>query len=169
MRSNPILLNIETSLLDRNHKPLSPEEFRHLTMVLQTLFGGNAHNVEFYDLPESSYMKPQFQSRDFASLSLNKNDEKKFADWLKTANLSAVQIAEDFLARGYKVSVTWVTNNNAFCLSVIGTEACRNNKNSIMTSWSDQLEETFFIAAYKHLVLCNDGEWPIAGTDNRWG
>lgn len=169
MRANPTILNIEAFLTDHKRKPLTPHEFHHLKSVLANLFGGSADTVYFYDVPSEDYMKGQFRDRNFASISLNKSDEKKFQAWVESQNLSAVQIAEDFLARGYKISVTWVTNNNAFCLSVIGTDECRTNKQAIMTSWSDTLEETFFIAAYKHLVMCNEGDWPIAGTDNRWG
>jgi len=73
------------------------------------------------------------------------------------------------LGQGYKVSMTWVDQNTAFCIAVTGTENSKYNNGKSMTSWSDSLEEGLFIAVYKHLVIFGGKEWVGQDVQKRWG
>lgn len=114
-------------------------------------------------------MAGQFRQKTFASVSLTRGDEDKFQEWRDSGNYNAVMAMQDFTGRGYKVSITWVVDSNAFCVSVIGTDDCSHNKDTILTSWSDDLEEAVMIAAYKHFEMCGDGSWPTNANGQRWG
>lgn len=163
------ILNVEQFLLDKKNTPLKIPEFRHLTRVLQTILGGNPGNVFFYDPPTEEFMAGQFRNKEFASLTLSSSDEKKFLEWIAETKMTAIGSASGFLGEGYKLSVSWVVSSNAFCLSVIGTDDCSHNKDVILTNWSDDLEEVFLLAAYKHIVLADSGEWPTSKSGNKWG
>ena len=128
-----------------------------------------ANPIIFRVLPTSEDLKMAFSNATFASVRLDGSEEKKFADWAKNLNTPLPELLNQFLGRGYKLSVTWVSKSNAFCVSVIGTPESRVNDNVIMTSWSDDLEEAFLIAAYKHFEVCGDDVWPTTNSSQRWG
>jgi hypothetical protein len=110
-----------------------------------------------------------YSTRTFANFTLTEDDARKFADWVQASSMQPLDALQEVIGQGYKVSVTWVMDSSAFCLSIIGTEDTKPNKNSIMTTWSDDLVEVMLLAAYKHLVLCDSGPWPTKENTRRWG
>lgn len=114
-------------------------------------------------------MAKRFNSKEFCALSLSKQDKTDFEQWLEKKVVSQQDAAGYFLENGYKLSCTWVRDSNAFCLSVIGTDDCHINQDAIMTSWSQDYVEVHQLALYKHVELCNEGEWPTQTSGERWG
>jgi len=114
-------------------------------------------------------MKKSYNAMSFAALSLTSADEKKYRDWAVDNTSDAQSLINGFCSQGYKVSITWVVESNAFCVSVIGTEDCIANKRAILTSWSDDILEALSIAVYKHVVMCDSGDWPTQDNTQRWG
>lgn len=111
----------------------------------------------------------RFQQSTFANLTLSRDDEKKFTDWVTKERPTPEGVMSNLLADGFKVSVSWVTDSNAFCFSVIGTENTKQHRNMVMTTWSDDLAEVILLAAYKHYLVCGGGEWPSTNSGERWG
>ena len=111
----------------------------------------------------------RFQSSTFASIRLTSADEKDFTTWVTKEKVDARALLDQFLGDGFKLSVSWVTDQNAFCFSIIGTDTTKNHRNLVMTSWADDLDEVIQIAGYKHFVLCNGDTWPTEDTTQRWG
>lgn len=111
----------------------------------------------------------RFSQSTFSSLKLEKSDEKKFTEWVSQTTPLPAAVILQFLGDGFKISCSWVADQNAFCFSVVGTENTKAHRNMVMTSWSDDFDEVVAIAAYKHYVMCDSGEWPTQDTSDRWG
>lgn len=111
----------------------------------------------------------KFVGKQFASIRLDRASEKEFTKWVSETKVRGFDAMERFLGDGYKVSATYVFDKSSFCVSVIGTEVTKPNQDKIMTSWSDELEEAFQIAGYKHYVICDGGDWPTQDNDAPWG
>jgi hypothetical protein len=111
----------------------------------------------------------RFNGSVFSTLRLEPAQEKEFTAWVVSNHIEPLEMLQEFLGQGFKVSVSYVVDQNAFCLSVIGTEATKQHKGQVMTSWSDDLTEVILIAAFKHIIVCDNGAWPIAESGSRWG
>jgi hypothetical protein len=111
----------------------------------------------------------QFSRSVFATLTIGAEEKRAFDKWFSSDDVTALSALTELLGAGFKVSCSWVVEQNAFCFTVIGTDATKKHKGVIMTSWSDDLEEVICMGAYKHFVMCNGDEWPVAGDGNRWG
>lgn len=119
--------------------------------------------------PTEEYAMARYDRSVFAALSLSTEDEKRFTEWVTQQKVEPVEAMKKFTGDGFKISVSWVFDQNSFCLSVIGTKETRLHDGMVMTSWSDDLEEVILIAAYKHYVVCDGGEWPTRENTQRWG
>lgn len=111
----------------------------------------------------------RWQQSTFAALSLSRDDEKKFTAWVSQNKPTAEGTISELLGAGFKISISWVTDSNAFCMSVIGTDETKQHRSMVMTTWSDDLAEVIIMAGYKHFVVCGGGEWPAANKGERWG
>lgn len=111
----------------------------------------------------------RFRGSEFSTLKLERADEKKFTEWVTKENPQPFSAITEMLGQGYKVSCSFVTDQNAFCFSIVGTDNSKINRNAVMTTWSDDLEEVILMAAYKHFVMCDGNEWPTRGEEQRWG
>lgn len=105
----------------------------------------------------------------FASVRLDKADAKALEAWRAEHKLTGLDVVSQLMGDGYKVSATYIADKSSFCVSIIGTEFTKPNASSIMTAWSDDLEEAMIIGAYKHYVLCDGGSWPTQNNDQPWG
>jgi len=111
----------------------------------------------------------RFTQSTFASITLTSENKKDFEKWASSSSLTALECMNKLMGDGFKVSASWVTDQNAFCCSIIGTDVTKHHKDMVMTSWSDDLEEVILIGTYKHYVLCNGDEWPTRDAGQRWG
>lgn len=126
------------------------------------------HPVRFKYIYRSIDMA--FAKREFSSLSLAKSDQKDIWDWAEKNKVNPLDSAIELGLEGYKLSFTWIDEQQSWCVSLIGTETTKPNQDKIMTSWSNDLGEAIVISAYKHAVLCDRGAWPIrSDEDGRWG
>ena len=111
----------------------------------------------------------RFNNSTFSTLRMSNQDEQQFTEFISSEKRTPVEWLQTLLGDGYKVSVSYVFDQNAFCLSVIGTDNTKQNKGVVMTTWSDDLEEVITMAAFKHFGMCQGGEWPTQANENRWG
>jgi hypothetical protein len=166
---DPLLLALSTFWRQVDPNKVTMHDLRTSAEVLRTVLLPSTDPASFYYVPKEDYVAKRFNDKSFAQVQLTSADENKFTAWANDGPKNGLQAANELLGQGYKMSITWVIESNAFCVSLIGTEETAQNKNSIMTSWSDDLEECFLISAYKHLEVCNSGEWPTAANGKKWG
>ena len=97
----------------------------------------------------------------------DRNSVEKFASEFKD---DAFAVLEELHIRGYKVSSSWIDKQNAYVVSVTGTERSQKNEHATITSWSDDLKECVFLAGYKVLVIAGDKDWTsLDESVSNWG
>lgn len=144
-------------------------EANRVSTLIQDCTRMHTPNFTFHVFPTENHFMSKFVGKTFASISLTADRKKDLDEWVKTQKVTGLTAIESLLSDGYKVSLTWVDDQNSFCFSVIGTDNSRVNRDAIMTSWSDDLNEAAMIAAFKHYVMCDGGDWPLVDNTQRWG
>jgi hypothetical protein len=105
----------------------------------------------------------------FSSLKLSKSDKKDFEAWAKDiADDLFYQYYPDLLQQAIKCSMSYDAGNDCFIFSMTCKDPKSPNHNVCMVSRSGSHEEAMLIGLYKHLVICNNGVWPVQGEDD-WG
>lgn len=110
------------------------------------------------------------QEWQFVEIKLQTTDMPKVEKLMAEFDQSYTRLLIEVMSRGYKISSSWVDKQNAFVVSVSGTDRSKYNNGFTMTSWSDDYEEACCMMAYKVLELTHDGEWEEFATEkSSWG
>jgi hypothetical protein len=164
-----LYLNITTFLHDNKTRKIASTMIRKLSETFYTASNNRPMAVIFMIAPTEIHAMARFNQSTFASIVLTRDDEKKFTQWVTKENITSSSALQSLLGDGFKVSCSWVVDQNSFCFSVIGTDSTKNHKGMVMTTWSDDLDEVMCLAAYKHYAVCSGGEWPTQKDGQRWG
>lgn len=105
----------------------------------------------------------------FSTLRIEPDDAPAFEKWLEGNTVNPLAVLEQFTSDGFKISVTYVIDQNSFCVTVVGTKETKRHDKCGMSSWSDDLAEALGMTWYKHYILCDGSEWPTKGHGKRWG
>lgn len=114
-------------------------------------------------------MASRYVGKQFSTLTLDVGHEKSFREWVSKSDINLSDAMGQILEAGYKLSVSWIDDQVSFCVSLIGTDTTKVNKDSILTSWSSDLEEAILLSVFKHFIMCDGGEWPLRSEGGRWG
>lgn len=107
---------------------------------------------------------------DFITIPLKKEDKPALEAFTDTYDGRVFEAVDDVLELGYKVSVSWVETHNSYCCTVSGNEKTPTNNKRSITSWSDNLIESYAMMAYKVLEITKRGDWEeFAREDSNWG
>lgn len=99
---------------------------------------------------------------------LDETHTADLANFVKSLDGDATEALRIMLEDGYKVSVSYIEKNEAFCVTISGREGMKYNSNSSMSSFSDDLQEAIFMTAFKHGILFSRKQWAANKKDN-WG
>lgn len=106
----------------------------------------------------------------FIDVKLETEDKPKLEKFAKEYKLDVEAILTEISAMGYKLSISYVDKQNSFVVSVSGNDRTKHNNGCTMTSWSDDVIEALFMAAYKVIVVTDRGIWSEYATDtSNWG
>lgn len=89
--------------------------------------------------------------------------------WYKATGLNAFELLEELGNEGYKISVRYVIDSSAWCVSLSGNSDTMHNDNKTLTSWAADLEEAIAMSAYKHRVIFHSAAWTSDATPSSWG
>lgn len=167
--TDPHLLNITKTLHDAKRLDWRSNLARKITSVMYHITSADQTIFIFQITPSEVFAMARFNTATFASLRLDKSDERKFQSWVTAENIQPLVMLNEFFSAGFKVSISWVADQTAFCMSIIGTDSTRKHQGMVMTTWSDDLEEVILLSGYKHFVVCEGGEWPTQDNTQRWG
>lgn len=142
---------------------------RKVCRAVYSIVGLPIDDFIFQICPSEVYAMARFNQSTFSSLKLTRDQERDFQQWVTKNEITALSCLEQLTAVGFKISCSWVVDSNAFCFSIIGTDATKQHRNMVMTTWSDDLEEVICMGAYKHFVICDGEAWPEANSGERWG
>lgn len=100
--------------------------------------------------------KPDFNLIDYR---LSDAEMEAFDEYVASNKLNITQILSGFAQLGYKLSFTWVTSSEAWCVSVTGQKDAKFNSGATLTTWSDDSMEAAFMAYFKVTEVFQNGVW----------
>jgi hypothetical protein len=105
----------------------------------------------------------------FAALRLDADSKIDFERWQEEQNPDPLEAMSQLGGEGFKLSATYVSEQNSWCFTVVGTKGTKKHEDMGLSSWSDDLGEAVLMCWYKHYTLCDGGEWPLEDKTQRWG
>lgn len=116
------------------------------------------------------FLMPTFSKWEFVEIRLQQTAAKDVEKYAQKHKNDPVSILEEITSYGYKVSISWVDDRNAYVVSVSGSDNSKNNNQTTVTSWSDSAMEALAMAGYKVVILTSGGDWKefVTAKDN-WG
>jgi hypothetical protein len=119
----------------------------------------------------NSKQPADWQKFDFVEIRLTEEDKADFkAKYQKDAQIFFSE-TDTLLKSGYKFSVSYDTGNNAVIASLTCKEALDPNFNYVMTARAGEYWEALALVMYKHMFMCDDGDWAAEtrANDSQWG
>jgi len=95
----------------------------------------------------------------FVNLRLTTDQKPAFEHWAKENQADLFSYVVNMVADGYKISLNLDSNNDCVIVAVTGTDGNRVNRGRCMTSRSTDAIEALLMAVFKHIVLCDGGDW----------
>lgn len=105
----------------------------------------------------------------FVNTRLTATQAEQFREWAKAASKESLGYIAELLGDGYKLSFTYDHNNNCYICSLTGHAEHGVNAALIMTSRSNDWEESLLLNAFKHFVLFQGKTWETTETNPNWG
>lgn len=105
---------------------------------------------------------------ELVNVRLDETHTAALAEFVKALDGNATAALRLMIEDGYKVSVTYIEKNEAFCVTVSGASDGKRNASKSMSSFSDDLQEAIFMTAFKQQILFERGNWKANKKDN-WG
>lgn len=110
-----------------------------------------------------------FQDFEFVEMRLDASDKAQFQAYVSS---SADELWDDLytlIQAGYKLSVSYMDNNDCFIASLTCRSDGDPNYNRVLSSRSDSFIDAVLLGVYKTTVLCKDNHWPTTPAVNNWG
>lgn len=106
----------------------------------------------------------------FINLRLTSDDKPGLAKFIKKCKDDVGDCLRELAIANCKLSISWVDEKTAWCVTVSPTKQSKLNKDCSMSSWSDDWVEAIYMTGYKVLVLAESGSWEkIASSQEDWG
>ena len=98
---------------------------------------------------------------------LSPEEIEAYESWLSREKLTIVQCLNYCAEKNYKVSLSFSEHNSSWCASLYGKPDARFNKETTLTSWSDDPLDALTMGVYKASVIFDDGVWKTRMQSNR--
>jgi hypothetical protein len=162
------VMNYEGWIL-RNY-PTQKNSFRHTHNQFRSVELTNrigAYQTMASAKKTSTYSNDNFKG--FAQVKLDAESGRAFGNWVESLESHQIDEIQAFIVEGWKTSITWNDNNQAF----IASSTCQDDRNVnhgiCVTSYSDSVLEAFLMNVYKVNVMFHKQKLPTEGTGSRWG
>ena len=133
------------------------------------LFGHVFFNRFIYPNEVSLMASKKFEWT-FVNIKLKPEDKESLLKYAKEHKGQVESALSAIASYGYKFSLSFVDDSNSWCASVSGNERTKFNDKCTITSWSDDISEAIFMAAYKCDVVTEGGDWKeYEETSSNWG
>jgi len=70
---------------------------------------------------------------------------------------------------GYTVKIGFYPDKASFAVFVAPDKDNKNNRNKMLSSWSDDVEEALYMSGFKHYQMFEGGEWVVDEKRANWG
>jgi len=119
---------------------------------------------------EGPNMKRQFKTQwTFADIELDHSQREAFGQWLETTGPDLFDILPGVLEAGYKLSIVFKPERDAWIATLTGMPEAPYNANVSMSSFHQTAEEAIGLALYKHIVIAEYLDWAAIAKPATWG
>lgn len=94
----------------------------------------------------------------FVDVKLTADERDAFVAWAKAGGVDVIKGLQAFADDGYRVGVTWASEQQAYTVSVTCRLSGSPNQGLCMTSFAKTLDVALLLALYKHQVIAG-GNW----------
>lgn len=105
----------------------------------------------------------------FSPLKLTRSDVDKLEIFVEAHEHDLQMIFDIFADDHLKFSASYVTDKDSWVVTLTPKEDNSFNSRISMTSWAATVQEALWIAAYKHIEICDRKAWPKEDTSANWG
>lgn len=105
----------------------------------------------------------------FVNISLSVADQKHFGEWFTDNETTILPTLSEINADGYKFSVSYDFENECFIAALSGNRNTNENNGCTITARSNEWIEAIGLVVYKHVVMCNTGDWQDYAKPANWG
>lgn len=112
--------------------------------------------VDWDSLMAKQNNRPSFNLIDYR---LNDAELDAYEKSIEKSIPTLTQLLSDFAEKDYKISMSFVENSQAWCISITGKEDAKFNSSSTLTTWSDDPMDGLAMAHFKVFVVFNGGVW----------
>lgn len=115
-------------------------------------------------------MKRQFKTQwSYADIDLDHDQREDFTKWMEANSDAIFEQLPLVLADGYKLSVVYKPEREAWIATLTGMPDAVANVNVSMSSFHQTVEDALGLALYKHVVIANGGDWGLIAKPDTWG
>lgn len=105
----------------------------------------------------------------FVDCKLSLNDKPRLDEYAKKYKGDVANVLESVLNDGYTVKAGWYPDKASFAVFLAPTKDNRQNQNKMMSAWSDDIIEAYFMLGFKHEIIFESGEWTVDDKQSQWG
>lgn len=147
-----------------NTQRISIESYARQSILNQT-----NHNLTVYSVGETAGYTMAYSKHNMMNIPLT-TEELKLADkWIVEFGDDPLELLDQLLDAGYKVSARYIDDRKAFCFTVTGTDSSNYNSGCSMSTWSSELSDAVGLATWKVGVLFKFQAWVDRSSDTRRG
>lgn len=101
------------------------------------------------------------QNSDYNLIDYRMSDDEltAFDKWVKDKSVDPTAQLIELAGMSYKISLTYVENSEAWCISLTGREDAKFNSKTTLTTWADDPVEGIYMAAFKATQIFKGGKW----------
>jgi len=118
-------------------------------------------------IDHEDFMKKNNTGFNLIEYRLSDLELEQYEAWVKQEKITPVTALNYCASKDIKVSMTFATNNESWCVSLTGREDNRMNSGATLTSWSDEPLDGLYMAIFKATVIFGDGKWLTRKSSNR--
>lgn len=105
----------------------------------------------------------------FVNITLTQADAKRFAEWFNEYETSLFTILGDVVSDTYKLSLSYDYDNVCYIATLSATKNSSDNEKSSLSARSAEATEALGLVIYKHVVMCEAGNWQEHSQPANWG
>lgn len=95
----------------------------------------------------------------FVEIRLTEDDKKAVEKWANEGSYDAADFVGAMNYNNYKVSSSYDQVHDCFIVSLTGKPDQKDNPGKCLVSRGKTWDDAVCVAAYKHIVLCKEGDW----------
>lgn len=159
-------LQLQNALKIRHYFPSKSNKLKNPSKVMEALRICQDLETLCWYLPHISFYvdhedKMAKQTSDYTLIDyrLSEDELNAFDKWLEKEAPTPTAVLIELASKDYKVSLSYVENSEAWCVSITGKENAKFNAKCTLTTWDEDPMEALYMAAYKTIIVFSGGKW----------